>query len=208
VQQSREKRPSKGWVFVKPGTINNVIRQIQKQCFCRRGRCVQRPDVAHNKGEYTMNVSFTELEQRKQHAAVWVVEGETWQHSSRDRRMIARPRPRKRLTLKKYLGERIEVTATVERFGTKKGFYGLEPAIVLTNVNDAEGNQFTGRFWFTKGKSWQGLNLGDRVRFTARVDSCVEAYQGSRSNVGPTPTHIYKYRLIYPTKVTVMEKTA
>lgn len=109
----------------------------------------------------------------------------------------------KRKELRKHLGVRLDVTATVERFGTKNGYKGPEPTILLKNVRDAYGNTLTDHLWFKKGKSWDAARPGCRVSFSARVDSYVKGYQGHRWDVEHTQET--DYRLVYPSKVQVMQ---
>jgi len=97
------------------------------------------------------------------------------------------------------MGERINVSATVERFGTKNGYHGPEPTILLRNVRDENGKILTDHIWFTRGKSWAYLVPGDKVSFSARVDSYVKGYQGHRWDVERSQK--LDYRLVYPTKV-------
>lgn len=108
-----------------------------------------------------------------------------------------------RKLLRKHLGARLAVTATVERFGTKNGYKGPEPTILLKNVRDADGEVLTDHLWFKKGKSWDKARPGSKVRFSARVDSYTKGYQGCRLEVERTQET--DYRLVYPTKVHVMQ---
>ncbi|SFQ56558.1 hypothetical protein SAMN05421853_11098 [Roseivivax halotolerans] len=109
----------------------------------------------------------------------------------------------KRKELRKHLGARLGVTATVARFGIKNGYKGPEPTILLKNVQDADGNTLTDHLWFKKGKSWDAAQPGCKVSFSARVDSYVKGYQGHRWDVERTQET--DYRLVYPTKVQVTQ---
>lgn len=106
-----------------------------------------------------------------------------------------------RKALKKHMGKRIAVTATVERFGTKRGYRGTEPTILLKDVRDANGNTLTEHLWFAKGKRWDAARPGCKVTFSARADLYVKGYQGRRWDVERTQE--IDYRLVFPTKVTV-----
>ncbi|RGP36935.1 hypothetical protein [Pseudotabrizicola alkalilacus] len=103
-------------------------------------------------------------------------------------------------------GERFAVTATVERFGSKSGYKGPVETILLTCVKDADGKPLTDHIWLARGKQWMAINPGDRVRFTARVDSYVRGYQGRRYDV-PVSQEI-DYKLTRPTKVSVIRQSA
>ena len=80
---------------------------------------------------------------------------------------------------------RYKFTATVDAFGQqKRGHRGryITPLIYLSDIT--ENGERIGNQWFRHGKAWDGLDLGDKVSFCARVDG---------------------YTLAHPTKVHVMQ---
>ena len=95
---------------------------------------------------------------------------------------------------------RAQFTGTFERFGTKNGWRGvIDKTILLTGVKDSTGRVVTDHLWFnyTKGMSSCHLQPGDTVQFEARVTDYTKGYG----------EHTVDYRLSYPTKVRVIERS-
>jgi hypothetical protein len=100
-----------------------------------------------------------------------------------------------RKALKKLDGQRIRFSGRVERFGTKDGFTGIEPTVLLKHVKLVEdGMKLTDHVWINKGLQWANVQIGDVVAFDARVDSYLKGYWDNKS---------IDYRLTRPTKVEV-----
>jgi len=107
-----------------------------------------------------------------------------------------------RKQLKAINGQRLSFMATVERFGEKSAFRGppLKTLLLKDVIRLDTGEGVCDHLWFTAGKSWQGLEPGDRVQFDARVDAYIKGYCGYRDDVWDKPI-MKDYRLTRPTKV-------
>ena len=94
-----------------------------------------------------------------------------------------------RKALKHRDGDRFRVRATVERFGTKRGFRGEAiPTLLLKHLRDATTGQIlSDHLWFTQGKWSDGLKAGDMIEFDARVGSYEKGYKGHRDDVVGAP---------------------
>jgi len=106
--------------------------------------------------------------------------------------------------LKKFDGQRMTVIATVERFGTKKGWQGREEETILLKdvCLKQTGEKLCDHLWFTKGKSWDGTVSGCDVEFDARVTTYQKGYKGRRDDVYDRPVE-HDYKLERPTKVVI-----
>lgn len=104
--------------------------------------------------------------------------------------------------------ERLKFTGVVERFGTKNGYMGEEPTILLLDVKDDEGNVVTEHLWFNLTKGFEKLNLlqGDKVQFVARVKEYTKGYRGYRDDVYKPIERDYK--LSHPTKVIKLKEVS
>ena len=102
--------------------------------------------------------------------------------------------------LGEYNNQRLKFVASVERFGSKRGFKGPKPTILLKDVRiDGCEEIITDHLWFSKGKIWDEFNVGDVVSFEARVALYQRGYNGRREDVYvPTTTD---YKLERPTKI-------
>ena len=98
-------------------------------------------------------------------------------------------------------GQRFRVKATVERFGTKRGWKGrVDQTLLLTDVTDAaNGNPLTDHLWMKAGVWSKGLNPGDVIAFDARVDAYLKGYLGRRENIYAPPSR--DWHLEFPSKV-------
>lgn len=103
--------------------------------------------------------------------------------------------------LKKIDGQRMRFTARVERFGHKRAFRGPDIATVLLMdvKTQPEGKAVTDHLWFTRGKSWDGIQPGDVIEFDARVSQYEKGYKGHCLDVYEPVTQ--DYRLERPTKI-------
>ena len=100
-------------------------------------------------------------------------------------------------------GQRIRVTARIERFGEKPAFRGPPiKTILLRRVVYGE-QEVTDHLWMTAGKWSEGLQPGHIVAFNARVTIYAKGYKGRREDVWDAPIE-RDYRLSRPTKVQVM----
>lgn len=84
-----------------------------------------------------------------------------------------------RKQLGKLDGQRIKLTAVIDRFGTKRNYHGFpENTVCFKNVQDLDGNLLTDHIWFTVGKRIANLILreGERIMFEARVSGYVKGY--------------------------------
>lgn len=92
------------------------------------------------------------------------------------------------------LGERDRhpFTATVQRFGWKRGYQGHDRRTVCVTDVKMDGDRpfhVTSHLWFVVGKQMERMNLkpGDRIRFFARVKQYEKGYKGNRWDVPDKP---------------------
>ena len=113
-----------------------------------------------------------------------------------------------RIHLERRDGERFRCTATVARFGSMRGWNGVNvPTILLEDVRDARTNEtLTDHLWFQTGVWSSRLRPGDRFAFDGRVSAYVKGYQGRR-NVPEAPV-TRDWRLARPTKVEVISRAS
>lgn len=98
--------------------------------------------------------------------------------------------------LKSSVGERLIFTAHVERFGFKRAFRGSDlTTILLTNVVSQSGEAKTDHVWFTCGKAFNGVKVGDKIQFAARIDYYEKGHWHDRE---------IDLRLKNPTKIDVI----
>jgi hypothetical protein len=101
--------------------------------------------------------------------------------------------------LKQLKGKRIEIFATVARFGKKAAYKGPPmDTVLLIGLTDRLNNLLTDHLWMTVGKQLKELNLvvGERIRFVARPTTYIKGYRGPRLDVGK-PCSV-DYRLANP----------
>ena len=77
-------------------------------------------------------------------------------------------------------GDGFRAVATVERFGSRRGYNGHDEAtILLTNIVDAATDeQITDHLWFKAGRWCASLRTGDRFAFDARAARYEKGYRG------------------------------
>lgn len=110
----------------------------------------------------------------------------------------------KRKSLQRLEGQRLEFTAVVDRFGTKGGWHGGKEETILLKEVFHGGKLVTDHLWFSRGRAFDGLQPGQRIRFRARATEYEKGYQGRRLDRMfdpdvPAPTT--DWRLSRPTKV-------
>jgi hypothetical protein len=112
-----------------------------------------------------------------------------------------------RKELKKRDGQRFSVTATVSRFGSRNGWTGLEPTILLTDVRDAAtGQLLTDHLWFVRGKFWSSVCEGTKVAFDARATPYEAGYRGGKAERLGLAEYRVDWRLERPTRLQVLEQ--
>ena len=107
-----------------------------------------------------------------------------------------------RKELEKIEDVRDTFVGTFVRKGTKNGYKGPLPTLLLTNIiRKSDGKHMTDHLWFNLTKAFQKANLkeGDQVQFNARVKEYEKGYKGYREDVY-VPIE-YDYKLSHPTKV-------
>ena len=109
-----------------------------------------------------------------------------------------------RKQLRVFNGQRMRFTARIKRFGTKPAYKGKgrpPKTLLLADVHllFGENPKVTDHLWFTCGKWSEGLSVGDKIAFDARVSPYRKGYRGRRMDVGYSPSTDYK--LNRPTKV-------
>lgn len=107
--------------------------------------------------------------------------------------------PSLRQTLKALNTVRATFTGTFVRVGSKSGFKGPLPTVLLAEIRDTQGRIVTDHLWFNLTKGFAALHLheGDQVMFDARVRSYEKGYKGHRTDC-PIRTD---YHLSYPTRL-------
>lgn len=105
-------------------------------------------------------------------------------------------------------GDRGTYSATFVRFGTKDGWVGPVPTVLLKDVKDLTGLVVTDHLWFNLTKGFDACNLqpGDVVAFDARVAIYRKGYQGYRDKLRFEKPITYDYKLSHPTKVGVVRR--
>ncbi len=98
-------------------------------------------------------------------------------------------------------GERATFCGTFERFGSKRGWMGDEPTLLLKDIRTPDGTPICDHLWFNRTQQFAALDLapGDVVQFDARVKAYEKGYKERRDDVYvPIETD---YKLSHPTKV-------
>jgi len=92
------------------------------------------------------------------------------------------------------------------RYGTKQGWQGaVDETILLKDIKAAFGEPAADHLWFNLTKGFEALGklqVGDVIRFDARVTRYQKGYFGRREDVYK-PAGI-DYRLSWPTKVSLI----
>ncbi len=102
-------------------------------------------------------------------------------------------------------GQRFRCRAIVSRFGSKRGWNGTVPTVLLQDVRDVRsGALLTDHLWFTTGRWSATLRVGDHFEFDARVSQYVKGYQGRRDV--PNAPVSRDWRLERPTKVMITKR--
>lgn len=98
-------------------------------------------------------------------------------------------------------GERATVLGTFARMGSKRGWKGAEPTVLLKDIRTPAGELICDHLWFALTKAFASLNLtpGDIVQFDARAKEYEKGYKGRRED-GYVPIAI-DYKLSHPTQV-------
>ena len=105
-----------------------------------------------------------------------------------------------------YTETRGTFTGEFVRKGSKNGWAGPEPTLLLQNIKDENGKLLCDHLWFnyTKGFEKLGeLKEGLLIKFNARCREYQKGYKGYR-------TDVYKpiewdYKLSHPTKISIVE---
>jgi hypothetical protein len=106
-----------------------------------------------------------------------------------------------REALQQLNGQRLQFTAIVERFGTRKSYLGYpQPTILLRQVVALEAQTLvTDHLWFIVRKTIAALDLqpGERIQFEARVTQYTKGYVNRRAGIDD---RTIDYKLERPTK--------
>lgn len=105
--------------------------------------------------------------------------------------------------LKNLNGQRITVTATFKRFGSKTAYKGPPiKTLLFTDVRGTAGELLTDHLWFNMAECWEGLHLepGHRVQFDARTKSYTKGYRGWRVDEEDMPSVETDYKLSFPSR--------
>ncbi len=111
-----------------------------------------------------------------------------------------------RKELKSINKQRLNFSATVERFGFKSAFRGPDIKTILLKNVKTNGKVLTDHLWLTCGKWSEKLNIGDIISFDARVSTYTKGYKGYRDDIYDKPVET-DYRLERPTKIRVTNTT-
>ncbi len=103
-------------------------------------------------------------------------------------------------------GERATFLGTFERMGTKRGWAGDEPTVLLKDIRTPDGTPICDHLWFNRTKAFAALGLvpGDVIQFDARVKEYEKGYKGRREDVYVAIE--IDYKLSHPTKVRKVEQ--
>ena len=103
--------------------------------------------------------------------------------------------------LKEIKNVRATFTAEFVRYGTKSGYVSNIETLLFKNVKDLEGKLLTDHIWFTTNKSFDKLklNVGECIKFDARVKNYEKGYKGYREDVYIPIAQDFK--LSHPTKI-------
>jgi hypothetical protein len=106
-----------------------------------------------------------------------------------------------RKALQQRDGERAIFLGTFERMGSKRGWMGDKPTVLLKAIRSLAGEPICAHLWFNLTQQFAALNLtpGDVVQFDARVKEHEKGYKGWREDVYVPVERDYK--LSHPTKV-------
>lgn len=108
-----------------------------------------------------------------------------------------------RKELKKLNGKRLIFSAIVEGFGVRHFKDKEIPTILFKDVRKQPDDKIvTDHLWFTKGKSWSDMTIGQRVQFEARVKEYEKGYKGHRDV--PDAPITTDYKLERPTKIELL----
>ena len=108
-----------------------------------------------------------------------------------------------RRNLKALNGQRLMFSAVVDGFG--KRFYKDKEitTILFKDIRKLQdGILVTDHLWFTQGKCWSNMTIGQRVQFEARVKEYEKGYKGLRQ-VLDAPVR-KDYKLERPTKIELL----
>ena len=102
--------------------------------------------------------------------------------------------------------ERHTFTGTFVRYGTRSGYKGMEPTLLLKEIKDKDGKIVTDHLWFalTKGFSKYELEEGDVLQFDARVSKYIKGYKGYDFIKNLECPIEEDYKLSYPTKIKLL----
>ena len=114
-----------------------------------------------------------------------------------------------RKNLKKLNGERFNVTATFERFGSRNSYMGTEKTILLKDLMK-DDELLCDHMWFSCGKTFERLDLkeGDKISFDARVTKYIKGYKGRYAEEKGESWQQVDYRLERPTKARKIESVS
>jgi hypothetical protein len=103
-------------------------------------------------------------------------------------------------------GERATFVGTFERMGSKRGWMGDQPTVLLKDIRTPAGELICDHLWFSLTKAFASLHLtpGDVVQFDARVREYEKGYKGRREDVYVAIERDYK--LSHATKVRKVER--
>lgn len=109
-----------------------------------------------------------------------------------------------RKELKKLDGQRLMFSAVVKGFGVRHFKDKEIPTILFQQVcKQPENKMVTDHLWFTQGKCWSDMTIGQKVEFEARVKQYEKGYKGKREVVDAMIQTDYK--LERPTKIKLLD---
>ena len=111
-----------------------------------------------------------------------------------------------RTELKKIKNERLTFSGVVSRFGTKNNYRGMpSDTICVADIKICDSTEIiTDHVWFTIGSTISNvrLQIGDTIKFDARVKSYTKGYVNHREYIDERTTD---YRLSHPTKIKILD---
>jgi len=110
-----------------------------------------------------------------------------------------------RTKLAKINGVRDTFTGTFVRFGTKRGWQGVEEdTVLLRNIKNKSGKIVTKHLWFNLTQGFEDLgeiNEGDLIQFDARAKPYMKGYVNNRHSIDNSRVD---YHLSHPTQIELL----
>ena len=114
-----------------------------------------------------------------------------------------------RENLKDMDGRREEFTGIFVRFGSKRGWHGVQQkTILLSNIENRHGKIVAEHIWFayTQGFAKIDLKERDEISFHVRVKEYCKGYAGYREEIQWEKPIEKDYKLSHPTNIKLVKR--